>query len=417
MHRSLLAGLIGFIALHAIPALGVEPHIEVRGLADGFVHEVPVDWIEVGGYTWTGDSPFLDVMLTIDLSLSTFLASGADIDGDGRVGWVHPLALGFQRGPLGGANTFSPRLMSMDQGDSVIRAELLAARRFIEGVDFSRTRVGVVTFSKAASLRSPLKDSAGPLIDVLDRLVAGERQRVRLFSLNAGTNTSKALAVAAAELLRAEAADATPRRREVVLLTDGMPTKPKPVPERRLVATAMVLQERGIGTHFFPLGPIGVLNTAFFEFVDEHAGTRHTMVGNKGDIVEKLPQARLDRVRELEVENQTLAKPGRALRLFADGSFDAVVPLSSGANRLAFRVTTNDDVMVEVFRVVHHVPTPSDTPEGAKRQREALEGFAKRLEERRVESELVLELEAAHDRAVEQERRISIEVERSVPAK
>ena len=402
---------LGCFVFSAAPALGSEPQLRVHGLPDGLRHETPVDWIEVSGYAWTGESPYLDVVIVIDLSLSTLLASGVDVDGDGRVGWTHPLAVGFQRGPRGGANTYLPKLMSMDPDDSVMRAELMAARHFIDRVDFERTRVGLVTFAKRAALRSPLVESAAPLHDAIDRIIAGERQRLRTTALGAGSNTPRALAVAAGELLRARSASAIPRRGEVLLLSDGMPTRPKPQPERRLVAIAMTLQDHGIGTHFFPLGPLAELNQAFFEFVDEHAGARHTMVSRSGDIVEKLPQVRLDRIRALRVENRSMAEEGRALRFFADGSFDAVVPLRAGENEIGFRVTTEGGASAEVVRSVLHAPAPADDAEAAYRQRLALDAFARRMAERRAETELVVELEAARERALERERSIRVDVE------
>ncbi|MHC4411185.1 MAG: hypothetical protein ACYS0F_19520, partial [Planctomycetota bacterium] len=77
-----------------------------------------------------------DVVLVIDTSLSTADLSGADINGNGVVG--EPLL-----GRLG--SVFS--IGSTDQGDSILAAEIAAARKLMRGLDPRATRIAVVRFS------------------------------------------------------------------------------------------------------------------------------------------------------------------------------------------------------------------------------------------------------------------------------
>src|SRR3990172_4005212 len=61
-----------------------------------------------------------DVMLVIDVSDSTKVASGADVDGDGEVG-VNP------HNELLPPGAVAPDVFSTDLGDSVLQAQILAA--------------------------------------------------------------------------------------------------------------------------------------------------------------------------------------------------------------------------------------------------------------------------------------------------
>ena len=61
------------------------------------------------------------------------------------------------------------------------------------------------------------------------------------------------------------------------------------------------------------------------------------VVEQPGEIVDFVPHMSLTRLERVELENLTASKPGRAVRLFPDGTFDGYVQLVPGENRL--RVT------------------------------------------------------------------------------
>jgi len=75
-----------------------------------------------------GTGSRIDAALVIDTSGSTAEVSGADVDRDGVVG------TSAARG-------------DRDPDDSILAAEVAAARRLVQGVDLATTRVGIVRFS------------------------------------------------------------------------------------------------------------------------------------------------------------------------------------------------------------------------------------------------------------------------------
>ena len=116
-----------------------------------------------------------DLAIVIDTSGSTLGPSGADIDGDGSVGEVVRVPLGFGRGES----------RSSDPADSILAAEVAAARRLLTLVDRRLTRVTVVTFSgrtpgspigqihgRAARTREPLTPDYDRIERALDRILA-----------------------------------------------------------------------------------------------------------------------------------------------------------------------------------------------------------------------------------------------------
>src|SRR5262245_1369154 len=80
-----------------------------------------------------GEFVRFDVMLVIDTSDSTRAASGTDVNENGVVGEDRIFGV----------------FPTTDAGDSILAAEIAAARRVLESFDPRNTRVGVVTFSGA----------------------------------------------------------------------------------------------------------------------------------------------------------------------------------------------------------------------------------------------------------------------------
>jgi hypothetical protein len=92
-----------------------------------------------GSVAALGARPHLfDVMLVFDVSQSTGVASGSDIDGDGEVG-IDPREL-----PPG---IFGRGTLSSDPEDSVLHAEIRAAEALLRELDPERVQLGLVTFS------------------------------------------------------------------------------------------------------------------------------------------------------------------------------------------------------------------------------------------------------------------------------
>ena len=89
------------------------------------VHQAPIRGTAVAA----GERPALfDVMLVIDISGSTKVASGVDVDGDGEVG-INPQ---FELLPPG---TYPADTVSTDPGDTILAAEVAAADALIASLD------------------------------------------------------------------------------------------------------------------------------------------------------------------------------------------------------------------------------------------------------------------------------------------
>ncbi|MDJ0786406.1 MAG: VWA domain-containing protein [Myxococcota bacterium] len=304
-------------------------------------------WVEIQGRVGTGVQRSLDVLLAIDLSGSTLLASGVDVDGDGKVGRVR----GRARRQLDHGVTalrLDARHFSSDPEDSVRHAEMLAARRFLSGLDSHRTRVAILAFTETAELVSPLATpaEARAALDALE-----QEQLLR----RGQTNLAAALDLARSAL--SSEPDAASRDRAIVLLTDGEPSYPFPESKARgeaLRAAGEVARE-GIRLHALALGGDADLEMA--QALTEPSGGLLLTTEEPGEILLTLPRAPLHRIEALAIRNLTTGEPARALRLLADGSFDGFVALVPGANRVLVvaRSATSEPTSVE--RTLHYTPT------------------------------------------------------------
>ena len=96
--------------------------------------------IEGNAVAEAGGPEQFDVMLVLDVSDSTKAASGADVDRDGQVG-VDPYNELLPPGAL------DKNIRSTDPEDTILQAQVLAARTLLSGLDPRRVRVGLVTFA------------------------------------------------------------------------------------------------------------------------------------------------------------------------------------------------------------------------------------------------------------------------------
>jgi hypothetical protein len=88
-----------------------------------------------------------DVMIAIDVSKSTRFPSGIDVDEDGDVGF-NP------HEELIAPGTYHEDVVCSDPDDSILSAEIQAARMLIDSLTAGRSRVGVLTFSGEVDLET-----------------------------------------------------------------------------------------------------------------------------------------------------------------------------------------------------------------------------------------------------------------------
>lgn len=341
--------------------------------------------LEVRGRAGMGPRTPLDLVLLLDLSESTLYPSGFDVDGDGVRGEVSP------RGVRTASGSARPHwLWTTDADDTIVNAERTAALRLLERLEAGRTRVGLIVFAGRPQIIEPVGELARAR-------AALEELRPRLDT--SGTNLGSGVRTALGLLSRAARDTEETRRQVVVVLSDGQPTVPVPVfnAQRYALGAAERAQERGVRIYTFALSPDeGGPNV--LEEMARVSGGEHVSFEGLGDIVEDLPHRDLAGVASVRIVNRTTGSMGRAVRLFADGSFDGFVELAAGENLLEVQARTPSGVEVNEARLVRYAPPAAPDEDEA-------EDLRRLLQVRTLETELATRAQAARA-----ERRLKLEV-------
>lgn len=349
-----------------------------------------IGWLEVRGWAGAGDPVQHDVVLLVDTSGSTAYASGVDVDGDGK--------LGRRSRSLDRWRSFNARKLSSDPDDSVLAAELVALRRLVELLDPERTRIGIVSFSGNARLEAPVGSEVGRVGETLERLDG-------MFGWG-GTNLTHALALATAALEAARAEVLGDRRQSILILSDGYPTTPQSAFEGAVAAAA-----DGVRIYTFALGEGELGADDVYVAIADVSGGSHARVQKPGEIIHELPRLNLANVAGIEIANASSGERGRAVRVFADGTFDGFVPLVPGRNEIRITARGDRGGLLEERRTVHFERRePRDAAE-ARRFEEREAAMRAALRARTVETELAVELGAARGPDRERARSLEVEVE------
>jgi len=356
-----------------------------------------------------GEYRHIDVCFVIDTSGSTIYPSGADINGNGVVG----------RAPLGGVGSLFG-LGASDPGDSVLAAEVAAARHFIARLDPRSTRVCLITFAgegdtggffptrapapavTEVALTSEYKDVQRALDRVLERGPRGD------------THMAAGVDQASLELLGARGAfsQADPKSEKIVIfLTDGQPTLPcGPNEEECNVRAVMRAAQRAsrVGIRFFTFGigeealdgPLSIVRLA------EMTGGIFTPVRNPGSLADVVEHIDFANIKDLKVRNLTNSQPANAVSTNPDGSWSALVPLVPGRNEIEATANTEDGKQVSARLRVQYAPGAQDPP-----LPQALLASRNRvLEERLVELKRA-RVEVEQKRADETRQQLAAEIE------
>jgi hypothetical protein len=390
-----LAPLMMAVIVFALPARGGDEKIwlEVRAPESGAVVTGPVGVLEVAGWAGASSEDRHELIIAIDVSRSTGLPSGVDVNGNGRIGRT----LRSSRDPLRPPN---PRRRCSDLGDTVLAAEIAGARHLIEHLDPKRTRIGLVTFADRARVIAPLESSREELATALDE-VASDAIPSGMTNIAAGLRTATSAVLDSAPLSGAEP------HRSLILLSDGTPQGRKPVEESaaEIVEAALETAEMGVRIHAFAIGVEIMEGTDVYASISSQSGGHFVAIQKPADIALRLSQLNLTRLAEVVVANATTGEPGRATRLFPDGSFDGVVGLTPGENRISVVARGPGGIERVAERVV--VFERRD-PRDAAEVQAAREKLA-RLRRRTMETELTLEIERG--RNAEQDKQLDLVLE------
>ena len=413
--RPLLALLLLLIA----PALGAgaEPaasaggvHIRIDspqpgGLVQGRVHMAPIR----GAAAAEGDGPAdFDVMIAIDVSDSTNSASGADVNGNGVVG-VNP------RQELLPPGTYPDDVLSTDPGDSVLAAEIAAARALLEGLDARRVRVGILTFAGEMDPKSGERAHSEQQDAWLELPLGGDLERARALlpgilsrGTRGATDFAAGIRLAITELAGLDGARSPGRRgaRKVILfLTDGIPTFPigsggscDPGDIEAAVNAARLARAAGITINTYAIGPAALTSPVAATEVARATNGTYTPVRRPADIVTALQGVSFANIDDVVVTNLTTGDFSTDVQLAPDGSFVGYVPVREGRNHLRVSALATDGARGAVeLDLEFKVAELSDRE---------LARELERVRERNKELQLLLERKRIEDfRAREQQRK------------
>ena len=341
--RTLVRGLATPVArllvvlLASLGASGGAVRIRVEEPAPHSLVTAPESVVTVRGFARSapGEAAPLDLVLVLDVSRSTRLASGSDVDGDGHVG--------EQRGRIG----------STDPDDTVLQAEVAAARALLASWPAARergARLGLVTFSGESDsrtgfrldpkqadawLRAPVSEDIGRLDAALDRILEE--------GPHGATNFEAGIRLATAALEEAAAAPGSQPgpQRALLFLTDGLPSFPigradvaDPGDAERARSAARKAAAAGIGIHVFALGPDALAEPDAAVDLARLTGGSFTALPEPARIVEVLGELSFQGSTGVRVTNLETGAPALVLQVAPDGGFEARVPVVEGANRI-----------------------------------------------------------------------------------
>lgn len=313
------------------------------------VHMAPVRGAARSG---SGEPVDFDVLLVLDVSHSTRYPSGIDVDQDGEVGFD-------PHDELVAPGTYPDEMVCSDPDDTILAAEVQAARYLVHVLSAGRTRLGVVAFSGEVDLETGMQVSRDqkdawveiPLTDDFDA-VYRTLDHVMQTGPHGATDYAAAVQLSVVELAGLPGAKSERRedaKKVVLFLTDGVPTFPfgkglvdDPEDTEVAINAARLARKAGITINTYALGRHALAKpVAVTEMARLTMGT-YTPVRNPGDIVSFLQGVSFANIDDVVITNLTTSEISYDVQLSPDGSFSAFVPVKEGANRVQVTALASD---------------------------------------------------------------------------
>jgi hypothetical protein len=313
------------------------------------VHQAPIR----GNAMADGDRPAdFDVMIVIDVSGSTKVASGADVDGDGTLGFNPQLEL-VEPG------RYPADMQSTDPDDTILAAEVKAAQALVDNLDPERVRVGVISFSGEMNPKTGERQRYDqqdawlevPLTNNHDRVRSAVRA-VLARGPHGGTNFAAGVRLAVRELAGLSGASSKPRpssNRVILFLTDGLPTfpigtgsVPDPGDTEAALNAARLAHKAGITINAYGLGPNALTNPIAATEMARITLGHFLPVRNPGDIISFLSGVTFANIDDVVITNLTTREVSYDVDLSPDGSFSGFVPVREGHNRVRVTALASD---------------------------------------------------------------------------
>jgi Mg-chelatase subunit ChlD len=314
------------------------------------VHQAPIR----GSAVASGERPIeFDVMLVIDVSGSTKVASGADVDRDGELGFNPQFE-------LVAPGTYAPDVVSTDPHDTILAAEVAAGQALIASLaGAGRFRVGVISFSGemnpvTGERASYDQQDAWLEIPLTGDLAAAKAALGRILARgpNGATNFAAGLRLAVQELAGLSGAKSQPRpaaKKVVLFLTDGLPTFPigsGSAPDagdtEAALNAARLAHKAGITVNTYALGPNALTNPIAATEIARITLGNFLAVQNPGDIISFLQGVTFANIDDVVFTNLTTREVSTDVRLTPDGSFSGFVPVKEGLNRVRVTALASD---------------------------------------------------------------------------
>jgi len=393
-------------------AVDYPPQQAVVGSEDGRV------FVSGRALSAAGTAGRYDVIVVIDTSFSTMAPSGADVDGDGKRGrrlipflsWLLPIG-------------------NSDEDDSVLAAEIEAARTLLDQLDPQTTRVGVVAFAGDARTRSRDAHTRVPLTSNYAKVRRG-LDRLQAEGPHGRTNIYDAVSLAATELSGSLDAISDARedsRKLVLFMTDGHPTLPIPhAPSqnaRLAIGAAHHAATLGVRIDTFAIGKSATDQPRVTVEMAAVTDGVFTPVRDPKDLIAVFQDIDLARLSDLQVRNATTGQPAEHVIVESDGTFSALVELRDGTNTLEVAARASDGTRDRVRVEVRRLPGrrgPLMSARLQERRTRLLENRLADLQERNLEMEterreqlrreLALEIESARSEAKRNSRSVRIDV-------
>jgi Mg-chelatase subunit ChlD len=338
---SLLFLIVGSVTAAARSA---EPQVKILSPKDGSKITQDQNSIFVSGKVARemGRSTNVDIMLVIDISGSTAMYAGTDLgdannqlpDNAGSSGFPTPQI------SIGGLSIGRPPIRNLR--NSVLAAEVAAARRLLLQLNSETTRVGVLTFSEGARLLQPLTHDFAQVGRALDDIVRAGPY--------GGTNMVEGIRMGISELMGLGTSDKRPDAVKVeFLLTDGFPSLPigggkRAAPEDTNLAinSARLAGKAGIKVHVFALGEEALTYPRAAVGVARESGGTYTPVTRPADVLAVVENISVVGVDYVQIVNQTTGQKATQMRLAADGFFSSAVPVAEGRNQIDVYARASD---------------------------------------------------------------------------
>jgi hypothetical protein len=336
---------------------GAEPSIQIVSPKDRSEITQEQRTILVGGrvISGTAKSFHADLLFVIDVSGSTHRYAGVDFgDLPGYPDRSQPPSMGLPQIGLGGLS-LGPR-PGRNLRNSILGAEVGAARRLLLQLNSDTTRVGVIAFGEGAKLLQSLTHDFEQVRRALDEILSSGPR--------GGTNMADGIRLGITELMGLGKSEKSAEAVKVQLFfTDGFPTLPI---GRGKMATAedtdfainaaRLAGRAGIKIHVFALGDEVLSYPRAAVGIAKESGGSYTPVSRPADVLAVVENISVVGVDYVQVFNETMAQKASHLRLAADGTFSSAVPVIEGANRIQVSARSSDGSVGRKSITVHFQP-------------------------------------------------------------